>query len=472
MADGANSAQPANWRVRVRMYRKWLGDCFLLSFRTPGGLSHIMIDCGALSGTPQGADKTREAVQLIHDETHGKLDALVVTHEHWDHVSGFSDAEDEFKNFEIGEVWAAWTEDPGQSVAREAKKRNQERLAAVRLALLRLNDSDAGDDQLRGGALAATLAFFSEKTGEAMDTALALGKSRFLLNPGEIVEREWLPGIRVFVLGPPKDLGALHDRTGDSDADMYGGADALAAAAAVESSFTSALTATLPNASTPDRYAPFDRYLQWDPDQWLKADEWRSLAASYAAEPTRKIDADWLNSAAELALQLDSYTNNTSLALAFEVEDTGQVLLFVGDAQIGNWLSWGKVQFNPDGADKTIAAKDLLSRTVFYKVGHHGSHNATLRTGGLESMVSPALVAAIPVDEEFAHRPKGGCPNGWDMPAGPLLKALTERTKGRVLRADRDFPQGSAKPQDLSDKEWRQFSGAVHVDPHYIEYCI
>jgi hypothetical protein len=33
-----------------------------------------------------------------------------------------------------------------------------------------------------------------------------------------------------------------------------------------------------------------------------------------------------------------------------------------------------------------VKAEDLLERTVLYKVGHHASHNATLRQKGLELM--------------------------------------------------------------------------------------
>ena len=101
------------------------------------------------------------------------------------------------------------------------------------------------------------------------------------------------------------------------------------------------------------------------------------------AQSWRRIDEDWLGSAAQFALNLDSATNNTSLVLAIELSPGGEVLLFPADAQVGNWLSWQKVQWSLDG-NKTVTATDLLKRTVFYKVGHHGSHNATLREHGLE----------------------------------------------------------------------------------------
>jgi len=50
-----------------------------------------------------------------------------------------------------------------------------------------------------------------------------------------------------------------------------------------------------------------------------------------------------------------------------------------------------------------VTGPDLLARTVFYKVGHHGSHNATLRQQGLEQM-KRLKTAVIPVDEVVAKR--------------------------------------------------------------------
>jgi hypothetical protein len=90
----------------------------------------------------------------------------------------------------------------------------------------------------------------------------------------------------------------------------------------------------------------------------------------------RRIDSDWLHSASLLALKMSTYINNTSLVLAFELGVGGKVLLFAGDAQRGNWISWTDAE-SRDGA-RTVTTRDLLSRTVLYKVGHHGSHNATL----------------------------------------------------------------------------------------------
>jgi hypothetical protein len=120
------------------------------------------------------------------------------------------------------------------------------------------------------------------------------------------------------------------------------------------------------------------------------------------------------------------------------------VLLFPGDAQVGNWLSWHDVTWKDGKKKLTVTARDLLNRTVLYKVGHHGSHNATLREKGLEMMISPDLVAMLPVDEKIAHNVK----HWMQMPFKPLLDQLGKKTAGRIYWADRD----SAEPKKKGGK--------------------
>jgi hypothetical protein len=73
----------------------------------------------------------------------------------------------------------------------------------------------------------------------------------------------------------------------------------------------------------------------------------------------------------EIVRQLDDQMNNTSLILLFEVG--GKKLLFPGDAQFENWSYAMTEARNKDKVAKLIADVD------FYKVGHHGSLNATPR---------------------------------------------------------------------------------------------
>ena len=127
----------------------------------------------------------------------------------------------------------------------------------------------------------------------------------------------------------------------------------------------------------------------------------------------RRIDADWLGVAADLAMQLDRGVNNTSLVLAFELIDSGRVFLFPGDAQIGNWLSWQDSSWEVGGA--TVHAAGLLARTVFLKVAHHGSQNATF----------------IPTSKKDAVKVHWG-----DMPYDAIVADLEAKTGERVVRAD------------------------------------
>ena len=134
---------------------------------------------------------------------------------------------------------------------------------------------------------------------------------------------------------------------------------------------------------------------------------------------------------------MDSATNNTSLVIAIELA-RGDVLLFAADAQVGNWDSWQDVKWDVGGRE--VTGPELLARTVFYKVGHHGSHNATLRQHGLEQM-ERLQTAAIPVNHDMAIKKR------WSqMPLPALVDALTEKTNGRMLRSDVD-PQPMAGVQ-------------------------
>src|SRR4051794_17979601 len=71
-------------------------------------------------------------------------------------------------------------------------------------------------------------------------------------------------------------------------------------------------------------------------------------------EHFRSIDDLPLEAFSSLALRMDNYTNNTSLVLAFQLP-SGEVLLFPGDAQGGNWKSWadpeGPLIFKDEGID-------------------------------------------------------------------------------------------------------------------------
>jgi hypothetical protein len=126
---------------------------------------------------------------------------------------------------------------------------------------------------------------------------------------------------------------------------------------------------------------------------------------------------------------LDGTLNNQSLVVLFTVN--GKKLLFVGDAQWGNWSYWlyGKAV---KGADPGISteAKDILGSIDFYKVGHHGSTNST-----------PIPVVGALSDEcasmcSTATGAYGNPEKKTEVPRTTLLEELAKQTGGRLVRSD------------------------------------
>src|SRR4051812_4583802 len=83
--EGAGDA-----KALIRIYRHGLGDCILVRVpRKKGPMFKLLIDCGVAVAQAQGAEKMKAVMKDILDITGGSVDVLAVTHEHWDHVSGF-----------------------------------------------------------------------------------------------------------------------------------------------------------------------------------------------------------------------------------------------------------------------------------------------------------------------------------------------------------------------------------------------
>jgi len=448
-ADPPAAALP---KLRVRMYRQGLGDCFLLTFNPGGDERHVLIDCGTL-GSKTTPVKLPDVIAEIDKTTNGHLHLVVATHQHQDHLSGFPKLADQFspaKGKAVDNVWLAWTEDPQNPEAQKlANVRDSMAIAvssaAQALQAINKNSEPAmamqsllgffGDNKVNAASGTSEGAVFAAAARNSMDIARGLAQQTEYRTPGDpALEPAWLPGFRIYVLGPPTDLEKMHDTGEHGSSELY--ALASFTTAALQAAAQASKKNGQPNATMDP---PFDARFQ------LKRDDPRIVAAlqnTYlaASQAWRSVDTDWLSAASGLAIQLDKFTNNTSLVLAVERIADGKVLLFPGDAQEGNWLSWQDPNLKwqvqgADGTSTTVTAKDLLARTVFYKVGHHSSHNATAKAKGLEMMTSQAeLTAFIPVDRQVAL---GRSPAGtWKMPARQLYRALLDKCQGRVVRSD------------------------------------
>ncbi|MHC8326542.1 MBL fold metallo-hydrolase [Pseudomonas sp. LB1P83] len=65
--------------------------------------------CSSTAGSTRlfkgGSQIIDDLVADLHQQTGGKIDVLVLTHEHTDHISAFRESSNRFVNFKIDEVW-------------------------------------------------------------------------------------------------------------------------------------------------------------------------------------------------------------------------------------------------------------------------------------------------------------------------------------------------------------------------------
>jgi hypothetical protein len=290
-----------------------------------------------------------------------------------------------------------------------------------------------------------------------------------------------LPNVkaRLYVLGPPRDVRRLHHMD-PGKRESYPGSGA----AKTQGSALTSAQAFLLGAHVEEGHElndeekelrnlcyPFDQKLRIPGTDAKKIDFFQTHYYGSPHESWRRIDDAWLGASEGLAAALDSYVNNTSLALAIELPRSGHVLVFAADAQMGNWSSWGDLtwEIDADGNQaKTVKIQDLLERTVFYKVGHHGSENASFKPY-VDLMKRPELVAMLPVNEQDARA------NRWDkMPWPPLVKHLKTQdisaSPQRVMIKMDEFP--TQKPKGMSDGDWKKFKKRYEEDRFYMQYTV
>jgi len=460
----------SNITANVRMYQVGeLGDCFLLSFTDGSKVSDVLVDCGSFRNSSASKNRLQQIVTHINTSLNGKkLDVVIGTHQHNDHVSGFVHCEQLFAG-NIDEVWLSWLDNPKDSFARRIKsdqKNLVEQLKAINTKLTALKGASAS------GVVNDVLGFYGvdgnapEIPAKGIEILKTIGsKPPRFLSPGQIFDLPGMPGntVKVYVLGPPRKQALLFDKDPTKD-------ETFDKNLAMAGNFAGKLLSAVDNMATKkesreEEYFPFNWSYKKKEDQ---ADKDILDLYHKRKDAWRKIDQDWLEQADRLALYLDSYTNNSSLVLAFELVESGKVLLFVGDAQTGNWNSWETIKWeNPRAGFST---KDLLENTVVYKVGHHASHNATL-VSAFNAMGHDEMIAMIPVDRTDPNITKK---NGWKMPAKNLYDHLKTKTKFRVLRMDDGYADGCDPVKNKDKSKWKDLPFKPKFDKknNFIEYKV
>lgn len=352
-------------KVTVRTYQVGFGDCFLLTFHYPGKKRHVLIDCGS-TRRPKGASKNLldEVARAIGKDCDKKLTAIVATHRHRDHIDGFrtnkkgTASGDLIRALKPEIVLQPWTEDP--KAPRDAKSAvSGVTPMAFRKSLAAMHETAGGVlrqlpvfRSLVAAGLADQLAFLGEdnlSNKSAVTNLMNMAPNEYLSYGSRTALQKLLPGVKVHVLGPPtlKDTNTiLRQRKKDDDEFWQLFQNFWQLRGAAESA--GRRSGRKPLFPTARREAPNAPNISWFVSRLLD------------------VHASNLLSIVRI---LDDAMNNTSLILLFEVGK--KLLLFPGDAQYENWMY---------ALDPSRPWRKRLKGVHFYKVGHHGSLNATPKT--------------------------------------------------------------------------------------------
>ncbi|MEO8649841.1 MAG: MBL fold metallo-hydrolase, partial [Acidobacteriota bacterium] len=306
--------------IRIRMYRVGFGDCFLLSIPNGNGHKHVVIDCGVHGS---GNIKTIGlAVENIRTETGSKIAAIIATHSHQDHISGFSEA---WEMMDVEQVWLPWSEDPMDELALKWSKKQAklaEDLMRHFVAQAALNSADASTPDRKKAvnavfnlvgsedALGLLGAAAASNAGKLASNAKAMKRLKEGLKDAEVKYLEagkvmpnalGIAGLEVQVLGPPREERFLKDMDPPQ-------AEEFVKLAVLGKGIESV-----------NKIHPF-------PPHWIVDEKVKGFIAPIDAKKRTDLKKVLLDTSLNaLAFALDSFKNNTSLVTLFVFR--GQYLL-------------------------------------------------------------------------------------------------------------------------------------------------
>jgi hypothetical protein len=415
--------------VEVRAYQVGFGDCFLLSFLYgKTDRRHVLIDFGTTElpahGRPRTPAKASDFMPKIAEDIRAVCGqdplAVVATHRHADHISGFGTDNRTgasgaiIKSLKPKVILQPWTEDPAAREDAKTATRDSRRsrmsftagLVAMHDIARAIADLAQSHPAWMSASLQKELAFLGMDNianESAVNNLIAMGEAEgatavWAHHGSSSGLESHLPGVKVHVLGPPdlsqtENIRKMRKTDPDEFWHLLAGAPALRSVAPLENGLDHGRRRR-PSARIPSE------------GRWFR-DRLERLRGQQLLEIVRT---------------LDDQMNNTSLILLFEV--AGKKLLFPGDAQIENW------SYALEDAPDAAATRKLLAGVDVYKVGHHGSLNATPKTllwERFQKRNKPAKRRLVTLLSTLPGK-HGKTQNKTEVPRRPLLEALEKET--------------------------------------------
>jgi beta-lactamase superfamily II metal-dependent hydrolase len=418
--------------LRVRMFRVGFGDFFLLTVPTPNGARHILIDCGVHA---RDLNSIRDAVAQMAEDCGSRLALVIMTHRHADHISGFATCSDIFGQITVDRVWMPWFEDPSNKTA----KAFQTSLTALagRLSLqlaARNSDSELARmaENITGAINAATGGSSNQKALDVLHNGFKNTPERDYYRAGDaptLPQDLVSAGLTAQILGPPQDLSLVAQMTNKNQQYLVNNAQ-----------------------SDDGKFVPFSTSFSTDAAAYPQ-DAFRLFPPEQIASVIASVQPDAL---AAQAMAADKTLNNQSLVVLFSFG--GKNLLFAGDAQWGNWENflYGGAYGTPGHTTITAQAQAILEKIDFYKVGHHGSANATPKDA-----VAAMRLGCVGMCSTQIHAYN-------EVPRGPLLTALSKRMNGQIARSDQVAASADVPPESsagvLPDLFNKSPTGMLYID--------
>ena len=325
-------------QLLIRAYNVGCGDCLYVRIPgVPGGFN-ILIDCGK-KGDDELLKKAighlKGALPAGSKAGSRRLDLIVATHRHEDHIKGFDPQL--FKNIEVRNIWMSVAMDPRHPQAKGVNRLRALVTQSMR-ALAASGQALSPDVEM----LAAMYGVSNDKADKLLMDTLprANGITPRFVHAGMAHGLSLPPDTKIHILAPEKDIDGfylgeeLDERLNNfrGAAKKAGGRSRRKAAAEV-------------------------------------------VPANISAADFQTLQSRMLSNALAFAAKESSIQNNLSVVLLIEWK--GRRLLFVGDAEWEGEFRKGKHNGSWNVMWEKHRDGHLKKPLDFLKIGHHGSINST-----------------------------------------------------------------------------------------------